>query len=251
MKPQNQNLGVLTRPSQECLIEGCDPDFFLMSSVVIPPLGVAPDLTAAFPGGDSTDRGLWFFQKNLPETLQSGKQYLQGGNLVTPAAPIAAQILIESMQVHMIGLQIASAFGNTPVTPKDIKVIADSGLFEMWLEGSGATPDNPTFSDYPDLSVPVVTMPSHIGVYGNTVEAGQGVSSLGVPGIMFAAELREKPILARNQLIGARLSFPALTSIQNGFGAASTAAAPVLSTPTGVLVRLFLFGKAKYRSRSL
>lgn len=251
---QNQNLGFLTPASQACAIEGCDPDFILMSSVVIPPVGVAPDLTAAFPGGTGSDgSALWFFQKHsttFNHLFQSGKEFIQGGNLVSSSTPIAGQLLLESMQVHSIGLQIASAFGNTPVTPKDVKMIADTALFDMWLEADGATPDNPTYSDYPDISVPVVAMPSNVGVYGNSVETGQGVASLGVPGLIFATELKEKPILQKGQLIGARLSFPPQTGILNGLVAPSTAAAPVLSTATGVVVRLFMFGKAKYKNRS-
>ena len=140
---QNQNLGFLTPSSQECVIEGCDPDFFLMSSVVVPSAtqlsGNVPayaDLTAAFPGGlGSNGSSLWFFQSGLSELHQSRKEYIQGGILTTASKAVAGQIALESMQVHMVGLQIASAYGNTPVLPKDVKVVADSGLFEMWLDG--------------------------------------------------------------------------------------------------------------------
>ena len=256
---QNSNLGFLPPASQACLIEGCDPDFFLMSSVVVPgatalsgnlPTAYA-NLTAAFPGGlGSNGSGLWFFQNGLSELHQSRKEYLQGGVLTSASSAVAGQIALESMQVSMVGLQIASAYGNTPVLPKDVKVIADSGLFEMWLDG-GTNADRPDFSLYSDISVPVVTMPSHIGVYGtSTTESSAGFASLGVPGLMFAAELKEKPILQKGQLIGARLSFPA-QSVPNGLTTAPVdATPPSLTTVGGVLVRLFLFGKAKYKNRS-
>ena len=253
---QNQNLGFLTPSSQECVIEGCDPDFFLMSSVVVPSAtqlsGNVPafaDLTAAFPGGlGSNGSSLWFFQSGLSELHQSRKEYIQGGILTTASKAVAGQIALESMQVHMVGLQIASAYGNTPVLPKDVKVVADSGLFEMWLDG-GTNADRPDFSLYSDISVPVVTMPSHIGVYGNTTESASGFASLGIPGLMFAAELKEKPILQKGQLIGARLSFPA-QSVPNGLTTAAAVATPPSVASGGVLVRLFLFGKAKYKNRS-
>lgn len=262
MKPQQNlnGLGFAQTPSQACAIEGCDPDFTLMSSVVIPGaaqlLTATPtpyaSLTAAFPGGDTTDRGLWFFQKGLSEQLQTGKQYLQGGNLTSADVPIGGQILMESMQVHMVGLQIASAYGNTPVAAHDVQIIADSGLFEMWLSAiAGTSPDSPTFSDYPDISVPVVSMPSNVGVYGNTTVSGTTIASLGVPGLVFAAELKNKPILQKNQILGARITFPA-QSVANGIPGVgpSGAVAPSLTTVGGVLVRLFLFGKAVYQNRS-
>lgn len=259
---QNQNLGFLTSASQACAIEGCDPDFILMSSVVIPAAAtlttadpLLTNLTLAYPGGTGSDgSALWFFQKHstsFNHLFQSGKEFIQGGNLVSSSTPIAGQLLLESMQVHSIGLQIASSFGNVPVTPKDAKMIADAALFDMWLEADGATPDNPTYSDYPDISVPVVAMPSNVGLYGSTAETGQGIASLGVPGLIFATELKEKPILQKGQLIGARLSFPPQVGILNGIpGAAQSATPPTLQTTSGVLVRLFMFGKAKYKNRS-
>jgi hypothetical protein len=252
MKPQqNQNLGFLTPASQACAIEGCDPDFMLFSSVVIPPAAVAADLTAAFPGGPGpTGAGLWFFQKGLPELLQSRKEYVQGGNPSNLPNAIAGQIQVESMQVHAVGLQIASAYGNVPVTPHDMKIIADSAMFEMWLDGGTNTPDNPNFSDYSDISCPVVTMPSNVGLYGSTAETGSAIASLGVPGLVFAAELKQKPILQKGQLIGARLTFPPQT-VANGVTVAQTAVPPALTTLlSGVLVRLFIFGKAQYKNRS-
>ena len=250
MKPQNKDLGFLTPASQACAIEGCDPDFMLFSSVVVP-TGV--DLNASFPGGPGpTGDGLWFFQKGLPELLQSRKEYVQGGNPSNLPNAIAGQIQVESFQVHAVGLQIASAYGNVPATPHDIKGIADSGMFEMWLDGGTNTPDNPNFSDYSDISCPVVTMPSNVGLFGSTTETDSAIASLGVPGLVFSAELKQKPILQKGQLIGARLTFPTQV-VANGVTpiAAGTATPLTLTTPlSGVLVRLFLFGKAQYKNRS-
>ena len=261
MKPQQNlnGLGFTTPASQACAIEGCDPDFILFSSVVVPSgaelAAVLPtpfaDLTAAFPGGlvrSAGARGLWFFQSGLPELLQSRQEYVQGGPLTTssPTSGIAGQIAVESMQIHAVGLQIASTYGNTPAVPADIKKIADACQFDMWLDG-GTSPERPEFSLYSDVALPVVTMPSNVGLYGSTAESASAIASLGVPGSMFMAELKQKPVLQKGQLIGARLSFPAM-AVANGVTGVVSAANPNLAQST--LVRLFLFGKAIYKNRS-
>ena len=257
MKPQQNlnGLGFTTPASQACAIEGCDPDFIIMSSVVVPP---GTNLNTAFPGeplGGPNGPGLWFFQKDLPETLQSRKEYIQGAAATNLPNAIGGQIQVESMQVHMVGLQIASSYGNVPASPHDLKAIADNALFEMWLDGGTNTPENPNFSDYSDIALPVVAMPSHVGLFGSTAESGSAIASLGIPGLMLAAELKQKPILQKGQLIGARITFP-VQQVANGVTPGTVNAAPITLTttdgvtPSGVLVRLFLFGKAVYKNRS-
>lgn len=239
-----QNLGIMSPPSVACELTGCDPDFFLYSSVIVPP---ALALSTAFPGGSQGGgAGLWFFQNNLAKTLQSDVDFLTGSAPSSGAR--AGRLEVETMQVTHIGLQIMSTTGPNETIPEDLKQIAESALFEFWKDVNGDL-TSPSVNRDADLEVPVVNLPSHVGVFGNTQSSGQGVASLGIPGLLMARQLEQPINLVRGELIAARISFPAQNiTYVSSTGAVTPVAIPSaqLTTLVGVGVRLYLFGTGKY-----
>ena len=133
----------------------------------------------------------------------------------------------EEMIIDRVGMQTRAATGNLLPTPSDVKKILEDAYFRLevnrllYIEG------------------PLIKMPSGYGVYGNTVEAGQGVVSNGVPSTAAASRLSQTQLLTSDHEFVGNMSF---------FTRAWTGLAVVDFMPTlatGTLVTCWLHGLIK------
>lgn len=252
-----KNLGIMQPPVNPpgCELAGCDPDFFLYSSILVPSVVSLTTLYTGTTGAAS----LWFFQPNQGLQHQSSGDYIR----VDGTGGIGrATMRTESFQVEHIGLQIASAWGNLAASPEDMKKIADNGVLQFWKGlPSNATTLNFSNGDElenmePVLEGPVVNFPAHIGLSGQTNETGAGIVSLGTPGLVSARKLRAPFMLNKDEVIAARVIFPATSLISAQPGPATASASPAVAltstssdTPSlqdGIVVRLYMYGRAVY-----
>ena len=136
----------------------------------------------------------------------------------------------EEMIVDRVGLQVQTATGLLEPTPFDIKQVLEGAYFRLeinrllYIEG------------------PLTKLPSGYGVYGNSVAAGQGVVSNGVPSTAAASRLSQTQLLTSDhEFVGT------MTFFDRGWVAVGILAAanrlPNLATP--VFVKCYLHGLIK------
>lgn len=133
----------------------------------------------------------------------------------------------EEMIVDRVGMQTRSATGNLEPTPLDHKKVLDNAFYRLeinrllYIEG------------------PLIKMPSGYGVYGNSVAAGQGVVSNGVPSTAAASRLSQTQLLTSDhEFVGTMTFFTRAWT-----GLAQVDFMPTLATP--VLVTCYLHGLIK------
>lgn len=101
----------------------------------------------------------------------------------------------EEMIIDRVGLTVRDATGNVLPTPSDVKkLVSDAFLrFEvnqiLLIEG------------------PAVKFPSGYGLYGNTVENGQGIVSIGVPSTAAALKLLKTQLITAEHEVQGYLTF--------------------------------------------
>src|SRR3990172_1255558 len=101
----------------------------------------------------------------------------------------------EEMIIDRVGLSVRAATGNLEPTPLDVKKVLEDAFFRLeinrllYIEG------------------PLIKMPSGYGVYGNSVAAGQGVTSNGVPSTPAAARLSQTQLLTSDHEFVGNLQF--------------------------------------------
>lgn len=133
----------------------------------------------------------------------------------------------EEMIIDRVGMQTRSATGNLEPTPSDHKKVLDDAFFRLeinrllYIEG------------------PLIKMPSGYGVYGNSVAAGQGVVSNGVPSTAAASRLSQTQLLTSDHEFVGNMTFfdRAWTGL--------TLADRMPTLATGVLVTCYLHGLIK------
>jgi hypothetical protein len=133
----------------------------------------------------------------------------------------------EEMIIDRVGMQTRSATGNLEPTPSDHKKVLDDAFYRLeinrllYIEG------------------PLIKMPSGYGVYGNSVAAGQGVVSNGVPSTAAASRLSQTQLLTSDhEFVGTMTFFDrAWTGL--------TLADRMPTLATGVLVTCYLHGLIK------
>lgn len=101
----------------------------------------------------------------------------------------------EEMIIDRVGVTVRDATGNLLPTPSDVKKLANDAFmrFEvnriLLIEG------------------PVIKFPSGYGLYGNTVETGQGIVSIGVPSTAAALKLLKTQLITAEHEVSAKLTF--------------------------------------------
>lgn len=103
----------------------------------------------------------------------------------------------ESMVLDRIGLQVRLSTGQALPAPADIKQIVENGFFRLKI------------NDILQDEGPAVKFPSGYGLYGNTVEDGQGIVGIGVPATASASRLVKKQLLNQNHELDGILRYDA------------------------------------------
>lgn len=139
----------------------------------------------------------------------------------------------EEMIVDRVGVLVPMASGNLLPPPADIKKVVEDAFIRF------------TVNQLTLIEGPVTKFPTGYGLYGNTVEAGQGIVSIGTPSTAAASKLLKTQLLTSQHQFQATMVF-----FQRDWAAAAIPVAadrlPILSTP--VFVRAMLHGLLKVAS---
>jgi len=111
----------------------------------------------------------------------------------------------EEMIVDRVGMTVAMASGNILPTPADIKKVVENSFVSF------------TVNRLVLIEGPCLKFPSGYGLYGNTVETGQGIVSIGTPSTAAASKLLKTQLLTSQHQFQAVLSF-----LDRNWGDAST-----------------------------
>lgn len=138
----------------------------------------------------------------------------------------------EEMIVDRVGMTVPLATGNVLPTPADIKKVVENAFVEF------------TVNRLTLIEGPVVKFPSGYGLYGSTVETGQGVLSIGVPSTASASKLLKTQLLTSQHQFQAKMVFYQRNWLAPEF--APAVQLPTLENP--VTVKAWLHGLLKVAS---
>lgn len=128
----------------------------------------------------------------------------------------------EEMIVDRIGVLIPLAFGNILPTPADVKKVAENAFIIHKV-------NKLTLSEGP-----VIKYATGYGLYGNTVEDGQGIVSIGMPSTASVQKLLKTQLLTSQHQFSAEMTFFDRDWVDAAI--ASDDRMPTLENATGVKV---------------
>lgn len=141
----------------------------------------------------------------------------------------------EEMIVDRVGVTVPLANGDILPTPADIKKIIENAYIEF------------TVNRLTLIEGPLVKFPSGYGIYGSTVETGQGVLSIGTPSTAAASKLLKTQLLTSEHQFQALMTF--FQRNWAGFVAAFPTAADRMPTlENAATVKAWLHGLLKVAS---
>jgi len=101
----------------------------------------------------------------------------------------------EEMIIDRVGVTVRDATGELLPTPSDVKKLASDAFMRF------------TVNRILLIEGPVVKFPSGYGLYGNTVETGQGIVSIGVPSTAAALKLLKTQLITAEHEVAGFLTF--------------------------------------------
>lgn len=121
---------------------------------------------------------------------------LQNKNMIDTNLTTARRLPAgEEMIIDRLWTYIPESTGNTNPTPTDVKKIGDNGYVKFQINRKDVAEG------------PLIKFPSGYGFAGNTVEAGQGVITVGVPSTAAAAKLVREQYITHEHDLDAVLTF--------------------------------------------
>ena len=140
----------------------------------------------------------------------------------------------EEMIVDRVGVVVNSATGNILPTPSDIKKVVENAFVSF------------TVNRLVLIEGPLIKFPTGYGLYGNTVETGQGIVSIGTPSTAAASKLLKTQLLTSQHQFQALLTFFNREWAQLVAAVAAPDRMPTLDNP--VTLRAMMHGLLKVAS---